>query len=151
MKRSIYLILVALLSFSAEAFAGVQKDVTYGQVERQKLDIYAPDSAKNAPVIVHVHGGGWRIGNKRLVQEKPKAFNDKGYVFVSVGYPLLPNHPVETQAQSISNAVAWVHKNIGRYGGDPDNLTLSHDATSSLRAHSKPRTFAPTIQGPLGH
>ncbi len=132
MKRILALLLILITSSFSTAMAA-EKNIPYGVLDREKLDIYAPAEAKNAPVIVHVHGGGWRIGNKRLIQEKPKAFNKKGYIFVSVGYPLLPDHPVETQAQSIANAVAWVHNNIKRYGGNPDNLTLTgHSAGAHL-------------------
>jgi len=52
--------------------------------ERQLLDVYAPTEGKNHPVVVWIHGGGWRRGDKADVQNKPKAFADRGFVFVSI-------------------------------------------------------------------
>ena len=40
----------------------VIRDVAYGTDPRQRMDIYRPADPSNAPVILMVHGGGWRIG-----------------------------------------------------------------------------------------
>src|SRR4051812_35237754 len=56
----------------------------------QTLDVYAPANAKNLPVVVWIHGGGWQVGDKKEMNVKPQAFADKGFVFVSVNYRLLP-------------------------------------------------------------
>ena len=50
------------------------------------LDVYSPPGAKNRPVVVWIHGGGWQAD----VQLKPRAFTGKGFVFVSTNYRLLP-------------------------------------------------------------
>jgi arylformamidase len=55
---------------------------------RQMVDIYAPEGAKNLPVIFWIHGGGWESGDRTAIQLKPQAFVDKGFVFVSTGYLL---------------------------------------------------------------
>jgi len=63
----------------------VKRNIPYAEPanERQMLDVYAPENAKNLPVVFWIHGGGWQGGDKTEVQVKPKAFVDKGYVFVS--------------------------------------------------------------------
>ena len=131
--RSFFAVLSVLLFLSAPVFAGEHKNIAYGVLDRQKLDIYTFDDARDAPVMVFIHGGGWRIGNKSRVQTKPEAFNDAGYVFVSAGYPLLPDHPVEQQAESVARVLAWVHANIERYGGDPRRIyIMGHSAGAHL-------------------
>src|SRR5688500_17301102 len=71
---------------------------------RQQLDIYGfdlPKGCPSVPVVVYVHGGGWRGGDKRGVGDKATFFNGLGYVFVSVNYrlssplgdPRRPMHP----------------------------------------------------------
>ena len=65
-------------------------DLTYGNHERHKLDLYQPTDAKNAPIMVYIHGGGWRRGDKRGVGEKVGFFVGRGWVFVSINYRLLP-------------------------------------------------------------
>ncbi|MEM9495477.1 MAG: alpha/beta hydrolase [Pseudomonadota bacterium] len=119
------------------AKAGVEKDIAYGALDLQRLDVYSPRRASGAPVMIFVHGGGWQIGDKKRVHRKPAAFKAEGFVFVSVGYPLLPDHAVETQAQSVAMAIAWVAKNIADYGGDPSQLHLmGHSAGAHLAALS---------------
>ena len=112
-------------------------ELSYGDIDQQKLDIYAKNTKAGAPVMINVHGGGWHIGSKDNAQKKPAAFNDEGVVFVSVGYPLLPDYPVETQAQSVATAIVWVLKNIEDYNGDPANVhVMGHSAGAHLVALS---------------
>ena len=37
-----------------------------------------------------IHGGGWQVGDKSDVAEKPKVLTERGFVFVSTNYRLLP-------------------------------------------------------------
>lgn len=132
MCRFLLTIFVFLVTLGS-ALAEVSRDISYGSIEKQALDIYAPENMKNVPVMVYVHGGAWAIGDKSRVHSKARAFNDAGYVFVSVGYPLLPDHAVEVQAQSVADAVAWVVKNIDQYGGDAKRIhIMGHSAGAHL-------------------
>ena len=63
--------------------------------EKQTLDVYAPAEGKDHPVVFWIHGGGWQSGDKAEVHKKPQAFVDKGYVFISVNYRLLPNATIK--------------------------------------------------------
>lgn len=97
------------------------------------LDIYSPPAAKNAPVVVFVHGGGLMRGDKANVNEKPAFFNGQGYVFVSVNYRLSPKVQIPTHVQDVAQALVWVNKNIGQYGGDPNKIAVSgHSAGAYL-------------------
>jgi acetyl esterase/lipase len=71
----------------------VQRDIPYTEPrnDRKALDVYAPPDGKNHPVVVWIHGGGWQSGDKKEVQKKPQAFVDKGFVFMSINYRLLPS------------------------------------------------------------
>src|SRR5579859_5939499 len=65
------------------------RDVHYGAGAAQTLDVYRPAAAHGAPVIVFVHGGGWRIGDKamaRMVDSKVQRWVPRGFVFVSIDY-----------------------------------------------------------------
>jgi len=115
----------------------VRRDVPYGEPasERQVLDIYAPENAKNLPVVFWIHGGGWQAGDKASVQSKPQAFGEKGFVFVSTNYRLLPNVDMGTIIRDIAKSVHWVHDHIGEYGGDPERiLVMGHSAGAQLAA-----------------
>src|SRR4051812_27467019 len=85
--------LVAVLASAGLAQAQtVKRDIPYAgaQDDKRTLDVYAPAGAKDLPVVFWIHGGGWQTGDKSDVKLKPQAFMDKGFVFVSVNYRLLP-------------------------------------------------------------
>ncbi len=113
-------------------------DVRYSEAEGGKtelltLDVYHTKDAKNVPVMVYVHGGGWTRGDKAAVGEKMPFFCKNGYVFVSVNYRMLPETKVPDQAQDVAAAVAWVHDHIKEYGGNPDRIFLmGHSAGAHL-------------------
>src|SRR5947208_1622284 len=70
----------------------------------QTLDVYWPKGAKNVPVVFWIHGGGWQTGDKKEVQVKPQAFTEKGLVFVSINYRLLPAVEIETIFHDVAKA-----------------------------------------------
>src|SRR5262245_12660619 len=112
------MILVAL--FSQSQAQNIERNVPYADPShaRQVLDIYSPRDAKNLPVVFWIHGGGWQTGDKSSVQIKPQAFMDKGFVFVSTNYRLLPNVDMGTIVRDIARSIHWVHEHIAEYGGD---------------------------------
>ncbi len=128
--------LVLLLAIDAGAQT-VKKDVAYvaGGHARQVLDIYSPEGAKNLPVVFWIHGGGWQVGDKSSVQEKPRYFTEKGYVFVSTNYRLLPEVDMGTLIRDVAKAMRWVMHNIAEHGGDPGRLyVMGHSAGAQLAA-----------------
>jgi acetyl esterase/lipase len=113
----------------------VKRDIPYGNHQRQVLDVYAPAGAKALPVVFWIHGGGWQVGDKSDVQVKPKAFVEKGLVFVSTNYRLLPDVDMETIVRDVAHSIRWVHDHIAEYGGDPDRLlVMGHSAGAQLAA-----------------
>jgi len=103
--------------------------------ERQILDVHAPAGAKNLPVVFWIHGGGWQAGDKTSVQLKPKAFVEKGFVFVSTNYRLLPHVEMDAIIKDIAKSLAWTHRNIAQHGGDPKRiLVMGHSAGAQLAA-----------------
>lgn len=118
------------------ASARISSTVVYGQDARQQVDIYTPDDAVgDAPLVVFIHGGGWQIGNRGLVQSKPQHFKDQGYVFASAGYRLLPEAPVEQQAADIGAALKALRAQAQTGGYDPDRIVLmGHSAGAHLAA-----------------
>jgi acetyl esterase/lipase len=103
--------------------------------ERQVLDIYAPDGARNLPVVFWIHGGGWQRGDKTDVQIKPRVFTERGFVFVSTNYRLLPHVEMDVLIRDVAQSLGWVHKNIASRGGDPSRIfVMGHSAGAQLAA-----------------
>jgi acetyl esterase/lipase len=105
--------------------------------QRQVLDIYTPDKSttKSLPVMFWIHGGGWQVGDKSDVALKPKVLAERGFVFVSTNYRLLPDVEMDVLTRDVAKALGWVHKNIAKYGGDPRRIFVGgHSAGAQLAA-----------------
>jgi arylformamidase len=103
--------------------------------ERQVLAISVPDDADQLPVVFWIHGGGWQTGDKTSVQLKPKVFTQRGFVFVSTNYRLLPEVEMGILIEDVAKSLGWVHKNIAGYGGDPQRIfVMGHSAGAQLAA-----------------
>ena len=105
--------------------------------ERHVLDVYTPEvqTDKKFPVMFWIHGGGWQVGDKSDVALKPKVLTERGFVFVSTNYRLLPEVTMEELMGDVAAALGWVHKNIAKYGGDPDRIFVGgHSAGAQLAA-----------------
>jgi len=130
-------LLVALALLSEARAQDVKRNIPYADPahERQVLDVYSPPNAKNLPVVFWIHGGGWQTGDKTSVQLKPQAFMDKGFVFVSTNYRLLPTVDMETIVRDIAKSIRWVHDHVAELGGDPNCLfIMGHSAGAQLAA-----------------
>jgi len=102
---------------------------------RQVLDIYAPPDARDLPVVFWIHGGGWQGGDKNDVRLKPQWFMDKGFVFVSTNYRLLPEVDMGTLIRDVAKSFSWVQKHIAQHGGDPKRVLVGgHSAGAQLAA-----------------
>lgn len=101
----------------------------------RRLDVYAPTEGKDHPVMIWIHGGGWRRGDKSAVQHKPQAFVDKGFVFVSVNYRFVPQVTVKEMTGDIAKAIRWVRDHAKEYGGSPNSIFVAgHSAGAHLSA-----------------
>ena len=116
----------------------VLHDVAYGGEREQRMDVYLPPHADKAPVILMVHGGGWRRGDKRMatvVQNKLNRWVPEGFIFVSVDYRLLPEATPDVQAQDVAKALATAQAKAAAWGGDPEKFILmGHSAGAHLVA-----------------
>jgi acetyl esterase/lipase len=131
---------LSFLLLCNSAFAQKQvSDIPYGENghERQVLDIYTPENAtdKSLPVMFWIHGGGWQVGDKSDVALKPKVLTERGFIFVSTNYRLLPDVEMEVLTGDVAKSLGWVHKNIDKYGGDPRRIFVGgHSAGAQLAA-----------------
>ena len=136
--RTVLSLLLALITMASVADAQtIKRDIPYAEpaVERQVLDIFAPKDAKNLPVVFWIHGGGWQTGDKSDVNVKPQAFMDRGFVFVSTNYRLLPHVDMGTLVRDVAKSVGWVHQHISDFGGDPGRIfIMGHSAGAQLAA-----------------
>lgn len=133
------LLVVVASSWNFAQGQQVLTDVPYNESghNRHRLDIYSPNAAQSSklPVVFWIHGGGWQTGDKTDVALKPKVLTDRGFLFVSTNYRLLPEVSMEVLIQDVAKSLAWVHKNIEKYNGDPQRIFVGgHSAGAQLAA-----------------
>ena len=127
----------------------------YGADPAQRLDVYIPPRARNAPILIMVHGGAWMIGDKAntgSVENKLKHWLARDWIVVSVNYRMLPDAMAYEQAEDVAEAVRWAQGHAEDWGGDPRKIILmGHSAGAHLVAlvSSKPemvgRPWAGTV------
>ena len=126
-------------SKSARANLACQLDLAYGDGPNETLDIF-PAKKANAPVIVFIHGGYWRSLDKSDHSFVAPALHDMGACVVVVNYALCPGSPkapvtIPDIAIQMTHALAWVWKNIAKFGGNPQEVVVAgHSAGGHLAA-----------------
>ncbi len=92
-----------------------------GGHERQKLDLYLPEKSTGPlPVVLWVHGGGWRAGDKVA---SPAAFlATKGFAVASMNYRLSQHAVFPAQIHDCKAAVRWLRANSAKYGLDSSRI-----------------------------
>lgn len=114
-----------------------QLGIPYGKHAKQRLDLYLPTpQTGKAPVFVFIHGGGFREGDRAHYGFLAGPLARHGILTAVVGYRLTSqgfHYP--SQPDDIRAAIAWVFRNIARYGGDPERLFVGgHSAGGILAA-----------------
>ena len=103
----------------------IAEGLSYGSHERQKLDIYAPAVAHNAPVVVFFYGGSWNSGDRVDYGFLGTSLAAQGFIAVLPDYRLVPEVRFPAFVEDGAAATAWVSREIGRFGGDGRRMVLT--------------------------
>lgn len=91
------------------------KDIAYGDLEAQKLDIYKPDAPKaNAPIVMFIYGGSWNSGSKDIYKFMGQAFAAQGYTTVIPTYRVHPEVIFPEFINDTAKAVAYTAQQYDR-------------------------------------
>jgi len=105
--------------------AQAQKNITYAETASgpQLLDIYLPASAKApVPLIIWIHGGGWKNGSKENCLPVRMGFTERGYAVASINYRLTGEASFPAQIEDCKAAVRWLRTHAKEYGLDADHF-----------------------------
>lgn len=111
-------------------------NIAYGELDRQRLDIYTPRASVGAsPVVVFFYGGGWRKGARENYEFVASSLTEAGYTVVIPDYRVFPEVVFPGFVEDGARAVAWVLNNAGDYGADPGRVFLmGHSSGAHIAA-----------------
>jgi acetyl esterase/lipase len=116
-------LLVGWLGLPAFAQPRQHLEVTYKTVDTLalKLDIFLPDTGRGPfPVVVWVHGGGWRVGSK--AEPRPRSLTEQGFAVASISYRLSQVAKFPAQLIDCKDAVRFLRHHAATYQLDPNRI-----------------------------
>lgn len=119
--------------------------------ERQTLDLHVPGGkrGKAVPVVVYIHGGGWRNGKKSSSNAIPLI--TRGYAVAGIGYRLSDAASFPAQIHDCKAAIRWLRAYAKEYGIDPDRIGVwGQSAGAHLAALLGTSGDVSELEGDLG-
>lgn len=123
------------------------------------LDLIVPPGPRRPiPLVVHVHGGAWLAGTKRILPTDFDEFHelrarllDEGYAFASVQYRLSAEAPFPAQLHDVKAAIRWLRAAAPGIGLDPDRIgTIGASAGGHLAIFLGANTDSVDLEGAVG-
>lgn len=119
----LHMVTNALQSKISRARLNNYQNISYGESAGEKLDIF-PAASDNAPVFIFIHGGYFRALDKKQYSYLATPLTKVGYTVVVINYDLAPTVSVSEICTQNLKAFLWVHQNIDRWHGNPNDITL---------------------------
>ncbi len=137
---------------TADARQTVHRNLTYAVVDGNdlQLDLVVPAGDRAAPpLVVFIHGGGWRKGSRR--NNRCRWLADHGYAVASVSYRLTDVAIFPAQIHDVKAAVRWLRAHAVTYGYDARRVGVAgSSAGGHLAALLGTTSTPPALDGKLG-
>ena len=130
----------------------VVKQVVRYSEDCQRLNIWTPDGAEKAPVLVYIHGGGYMNGGSTAPAYDGAGYAKKGLVAVTINYRLNVfasavggGHTGNYGLWDQITALQWIRNNISAFGGDPDCITIMGESAGAMSVQNL--IYSPVAKG----
>jgi acetyl esterase/lipase len=110
--------------------------ISYGDLPRQKLDVYEPTHPNGSgDVVIFFYGGDWQTGSRKDYGFVGQALASRGFIAVLPDYRLYPEVMFPAFVEDGAKSVRWVRDHAGKYGGKPERIFLmGHSAGAHIAA-----------------
>lgn len=105
--------------------------------DRHTLNVWSTVDS-NGPVLLWIHGGANTVGSSAQPEYAGDVHASHGVVFVSCnfrlgvdGFGAVEGAPHNRGLLDIISALRWIQRNIAKYGGDPDNVTIAGQSSGA--------------------
>jgi acetyl esterase/lipase len=123
-----------------------------------ELDLYLPPSGARAPVVVFLHGGGWRVGSRHAAGPAyrgafPSPFEQvaqAGVAVASVDYRLSGEATWPAQLHDAKAAVRWLRSRADELGLDPERIAAWGESAGGHLAGLLGLVTDPALEGGVG-
>lgn len=89
-----------------------------------KMDLYTnPNAETPTPIVINIHGGGWKSGNKES-QTGLETFFSNGYAVANVGYRLVDIAPAPAAIEDVRCALLYIYKNAKTLNIDTSKIVV---------------------------
>ncbi|KAK6134009.1 hypothetical protein DH2020_032251 [Rehmannia glutinosa] len=103
----------------------IRRGVVYGDLPRNRLDLYLPKNRNGAkPVVAFVTGGAWIIGYKAWGSLLGQQLSERDVIVACIDYRNFPQGTIGDMVKDASQGISFVCNNIAEYGGDPSRIYL---------------------------
>lgn len=106
----------------------VTKNIRYGSLPQQSLDIVRPKKPGTYPVLIYIHGGGFTLCSKESHAGLAKIYAWQDHVVFNIDYRLAPQHKYPAAHEDAMLAYAWVLKHAAEYGGDTSRIAVAGES-----------------------
>ncbi|MCM8530998.1 MAG: alpha/beta hydrolase [Lentisphaeraceae bacterium] len=130
----IFLILLCGFIITTAAGTKKHKDIEFAKIGdlSLKLDLYIPEGVKSPPLLVWVHGGGWRGGNKSKCYIS--SIVKHGFALASISYRLTDKAIFPAQIHDCKGAIRWLRANKDTYGYSTEKIGVSGASAGGMLA-----------------
>lgn len=135
----------------------VIRDIPYregSKLPEHRLDVWRPTDQKGPlPVLLYVHGGGFRILSKETHWIMALAYARRGYLVFNISYRLAPKHPYPAAVEDACDAYEWVTRHAAAYNGDLSRFALAGESAGAnlvtalavAACYKRPEPFAKKV------
>ncbi len=117
--------LAAILLSQSVPAAPPLKDIVFAKPDSHelKLNLFLPKAGKNPPLVVFIHGGGWRNGSYKNC--RTTWLTDYGFAVASIGYRLSDKAKFPAQIHDCKAAVRWLRAHAKEYGYNAERIGVA--------------------------
>ena len=107
----------------AEKPAPTHTDVSYGQHERNVFDIWITQSNEPTPLVIYIHGGGFRNGNKSTINEESlRKFQEAGLSVAAIHYRLSGTGPYPIMMEDAARCLQTIRSRAEEWNLDSEKV-----------------------------